>query len=82
MLAKEKAVKKQWPLFLLAGILAIVLASFSHAHAQLPLSGGESSVTTTSAKQWWDPRQAHAVGAGGVVEWSFRIFQAKELMHD
>ncbi|NQV10994.1 MAG: mechanosensitive ion channel family protein [Cyanobacteria bacterium] len=62
MLAKKKAIKMQWPLFLLAGILAIVLTSFSQVYAQLPFSGGESSVTTTSAKQWWDPRQAERCG--------------------
>jgi len=80
VLAKRRQVKKQWSLFLLAGILAIVLAS-SLIPAQLPLFRWESSVTTTSAKQWWDPRQANAVGAGGVVEWSF-VYFSEELMHD
>jgi len=51
MLAKEKAVKKQWPLFSAGWHPGDwFLASPSLIHAQLTLSGGESSVTTTSAK--------------------------------
>jgi len=68
---REGKPRKQWPLFLLAGILAIVRLPFSHAHAHYRLSVGKFLFTTNVCQgNGGIHARPNAWAAGGVVEWS------------
>jgi len=65
MLAKRGS-QEQWPLFLLAGFLAICPGSSLMPCATTLIRCGEFLVNNNVCKQRWESRQANDVGEGGL----------------